>query len=116
LNIPLEPITLDVVVLRDFLDMGPRLLAGTIAEMLRDRIETKLPRVQAPTLVVRGSLDSTVPQRWAEEARRLLPRGRLAIIRGAGHTVNYNSPDAVARLVLTFLADGQMAPPRTASG
>jgi pimeloyl-ACP methyl ester carboxylesterase len=105
LNVPLEPLSLDLVAARDFLDMGPRRMIDTLRLMLRDRIEAKLPLVRAPTLVVRGSRDSTVPQRWAEEVTRLLPRGRLATIRGAPHTVNYNSPGAVARLVLAFLAE-----------
>ena len=105
MNVPLEPVSLDLVVARDFLDMGPRRTIGIIRHMLRDRIEAKLPLVQAPTLVVRGSRDTTVPQRWAEESTRLLPRGQLAIIPGAAHTVNYYAPGAVARLVLAFLAE-----------
>jgi pimeloyl-ACP methyl ester carboxylesterase len=107
LNVPLEPIALDWVAARDFLDMGPRRTIGTIRQMLQDGIEAKLPLVRAPTLVVRGSLDTTVPQRWADEVIRLLPHGRLAVIRGAPHTVNYNSPGAVTRLVLAFLAEQQ---------
>jgi 2-hydroxy-6-oxonona-2,4-dienedioate hydrolase len=114
LNVPLEPLALDLVVARDFLDMGPRRTLGTIQAMLRDRIETKLPQVHAPTLVVRGSQDSTVPQSWAEQATRLLPQGRLAVIRGAPHTINFNSPQAVARLVLKFL--GQAADRPSAAG
>lgn len=110
LNVPLEPPTLDLVVARDFLDMGPGRTLGTIGAMLEDRIETKLPLVRAPTLVVRGSLDTTVPRRWAEEAVRLLPRGRLAVIRGAPHTINYNSPRAVTRLVLAFLHERHATP------
>ena len=105
IDIPLEPVSLNLVAARDFLDMGPRRTLGAVHHMLRDRIEAKLPLVQAPTLVVRGSRDTIVPQRWAEEATRLLPRGRLAIIPGAAHTLNYNSPGAVARLVLAFLAE-----------
>jgi 2-hydroxy-6-oxonona-2,4-dienedioate hydrolase len=109
LNVPREPLALDLVVARDFLDMGPRRTIGTIRQMLRDRIEAKLPLVRAPTLVVRGARDTIVPRRWAEAATRSLPRGRLATIPGAGHTVNYNAPGAVARLVLAFLAEQQEA-------
>jgi pimeloyl-ACP methyl ester carboxylesterase len=107
LNLPFEPVSLDLVAARDFLDMGPRRTVGTICEMLRDRIEAKLPLVRAPTLVVRGSRDPTVPQRWAERVTELLPCGRLAVIGGAPHTVNFNSPVAVARLVCAFLAEPQ---------
>jgi pimeloyl-ACP methyl ester carboxylesterase len=103
LNVPLEPVSLDFVALRDLLDMGPWRLLLTFRAMLDDRIETKLPLVQAPTLVVRGGRDSTVSQDWAERAVRLLPRGRLAVVPGVAHTVNYNSPREVAQLVRTFV-------------
>lgn len=36
--------------------------------MDRHRIEEVLPRIQAPTLVVRGPRDPIIPPRWAEEA------------------------------------------------
>jgi pimeloyl-ACP methyl ester carboxylesterase len=90
---------------RDYWQCGVRRLAGTLRYALADRIEEKLRRVQEPTLVVRGGNDPIVPQRWAEEAARLLPRGRLAVIPGAGHTVNYNSPVELARLVRTWVGD-----------
>jgi 2-hydroxy-6-oxonona-2,4-dienedioate hydrolase len=90
---------------RDYWQCGVRRLVGTLRYGLADRIEEKLPRVQAPALVVRGGNDPIVPQRWAEEATRLLPQGRLAVIPGAGHTVNYNSPVALARLVRTWVGD-----------
>jgi 2-hydroxy-6-oxonona-2,4-dienedioate hydrolase len=79
----------------------------TFRYALEDRIEEKLPRVRVPTLVVRGGEDPIVPQRWAEEAARLLPQGRLLVIPGAAHTVNYNSPARLAVAVLAFLCDSR---------
>ena len=78
--------------MRDYWQCGLRRLIGTFRYALQDRIEEKLPYVRVPTLVVRGGKDPIVPQRWCEEAVRLLPQGRLVVIPGAGHTVNYNSP------------------------
>jgi pimeloyl-ACP methyl ester carboxylesterase len=112
LNVPLEPVSLDLVVLRDLLDMGPRRLLHTFRAMMDDRIETKLPLVRAPALVVRGGRDSTVSQEWAEQVVRLLPRGGLAVVPGVAHTINYNSPREVAQLVRTFVdspVEGEMA-------
>jgi pimeloyl-ACP methyl ester carboxylesterase len=78
---------------------------GTAAfvEMVRDRIEEKLPLVEAPTLVVRGARDPIVPRAWAEEVATLLPRGRLVEITGAPHAANYSAADAVAGLTIDFL-------------
>jgi pimeloyl-ACP methyl ester carboxylesterase len=83
--------------------MGPRRLLGTFRHMLADRIEDKLPRVQAPTLVVRGEYDNTVPLHWAQAVVRLLPHGTLAEVPGAAHTVNYNAPARFERLIRPFV-------------
>jgi 2-hydroxy-6-oxonona-2,4-dienedioate hydrolase len=103
LDIPWEPRSLDVLTLRDSLAAGPRRLICTIRYGLEDRIEKQLPHVHVPALVVRGSRDTIVPRRWAEEATRLLPSGGLIQIPGAGHAVNYNAPSELARVVLPFL-------------
>jgi 2-hydroxy-6-oxonona-2,4-dienedioate hydrolase len=76
--------------------------AGFI-EMLRDPVETKLARVQAPTLVVRGTRDPIVPRAWAEEVAAGLPHGRLVEVTGSAHAVNYAAPEALARLTLELL-------------
>jgi pimeloyl-ACP methyl ester carboxylesterase len=104
-NAPLEPRSLDRLALRDLLDMGLSRAVGTLRAMLRDRIETKLAAVQAPTLVVRGGWDTTVPQHWAEQVTALLPHGRLVVIPRAPHTLNYNAPRQVAQLVCAFLEE-----------
>jgi 2-hydroxy-6-oxonona-2,4-dienedioate hydrolase len=102
-DVPREPRSLDLLMIRDALLAGPRRTILTIRHGLEDRIEQQLPRMRVPTLVVRGGRDSIVPQRWAEEATRLLPMGRLVVIPGAGHAVNYNSPAELARVVRPFL-------------
>jgi pimeloyl-ACP methyl ester carboxylesterase len=95
---------------RDYWQCGLRRLIGTFRSALQDRIEEKLPHLRVPTLVVRGGKDPIVPQRWCEEAVRLLPRGRLVVIPGAGHTVNYNSPVELARVVREFAGGRDQQP------
>ncbi len=99
-----EPPSLLPLIARDYLAAGVVRTALTAHYGLRDRIELKLPRLSVPTLVVRGSRDALVSQRWAEEVTRLLPHGRLVVIPGAAHAVNYNAPEALAQSIATFLA------------
>jgi len=82
---------------------GPRVFVRTLLSMDRHRIEQALPQIQAPALVVRGSRDPIVPQRWAEEAARLLPDGRLEVIDGETHTIVLSAPQRLAQVVLPFL-------------
>lgn len=83
----------------DFLRAGLRRALGTTREMFRDRIENQLPRVTAPTLIIRGGIDPTVPQRAAETMQRLLPRGELLVCEGRPHCVHYTDPEPVCRAV-----------------
>ena len=77
----------------DFFRAGIRRAIGTTREMFLDHIEQQLPRIEAPTLVIRGSTDPTVPQSAALTLTRLLPRGELLVIDGEPHCVHYtNAP------------------------
>ncbi len=79
----------------DFGRAGIRRAVGTTRAMFRDHIEHQLPWVRASTLVMRGGLDPTVPQRAAEEMTRLLPLGHLMVVPGQTHCVHYTVPETV---------------------
>src|SRR5215207_5694144 len=100
------------IMVRDYLDAGLRRAVQTFRYMLADRIEEKLPHVRVPALVVRGSRDPIVPQRWAEEAARLLPEGWLVVMPGVAHTANYDAPSEFSRVVLAFLDEKGRPPAR----
>jgi len=102
-NVPLEPPSLNGIIAEDLWAMGiPRALALLYA-MLTDRIEEKLPAVQARTHILRGEHDPLVSQRWVDRLTSLVPRGTSAVISDAGHALNYNSPDRVAPLVRSLI-------------
>ena len=102
-NIPFEPAHLFPIMIGDFFHAGVRRTARSLQYGLQDRIDEHLPQVQVPTLIVRGSHDTVVPQSWAEEATQLLPHGKLVVIAGAAHDVNYNSPKELANVVRGFM-------------
>lgn len=89
---------------RDYLYAGLRRFARSMQSMMSYRIEEKLPHIHDPVLVVRGQNDPIVPQCWAEEVTRLLPRGRLVVIPGAAHATNYSAPLELVRVSRKFLA------------
>ena len=109
LDMPREPPSLLAIELLDYLSAGTVRSWRTFRYALEDRIETKLPDMRVPTLVVRGSRDRIVSQCWAEEVTSLLPMGRLVVIPGAAHTANYGWPLEFAREVQAFLGDGGKA-------
>jgi pimeloyl-ACP methyl ester carboxylesterase len=78
----------------DLIDAGPWRAARSLKMALEDPIESKLPAVEAPTLVVRGNHDQLVPQSWVERMTDLIPEAELASVRGA----HIPGPRAAARL------------------
>jgi pimeloyl-ACP methyl ester carboxylesterase len=56
-----------------------------------------------PSLVLRGSRDAIVPQRWAEEVARGLGAGGVEVIQGVGHALNYSAADELMRRIRPFL-------------
>ena len=58
-----------------------------------------LERIEAPTLVVAGEHDPTVPAALAEELAGRIPGARLAVIDGAAHLANLERPDEFNRLL-----------------
>src|SRR6266446_3164166 len=59
--------------------------------------------VRAPALVVWGEDDKIVPYSAGQRYARALREARLETVRGAGHFVDMEQPEALARLVVPFL-------------
>ena len=74
----------------------PWMWSVTLPSMLRG--------VRTPALVVHGRHDRVVPLDCAEQYRDLLADARLEIVEDAGHLVDLERPDELARLVAEFVA------------
>jgi pimeloyl-ACP methyl ester carboxylesterase len=59
--------------------------------------------VTTPTLVVWGKKDRVVPLECGERYVKALPQARLEVIEGAGHFVEMEKPDELAKLVGGFM-------------
>ncbi|KIG01442.1 alpha/beta fold hydrolase [Caballeronia concitans] len=82
---------------------------ATMRVLIRDRIERKLSRIVAPTLVVSGTRDPVAPLAWAREVAALIPNGRFMAIDGGTHTLNYVHPHSLALAIRPFLLQGDEA-------
>ncbi|HEY5625059.1 MAG TPA: alpha/beta hydrolase [Dehalococcoidia bacterium] len=63
-----------------------------------------LPRIEAPVLVIRGEHTEGFLGMVAESVAERLPNGRLVTLPDAGHLAPMERPEAVAELILDFLA------------
>jgi pimeloyl-ACP methyl ester carboxylesterase len=104
-----ERASLPPLLIADYLRTRPRRLVKELKEMFADRIEEKLPKIEAPAMVVRGEKDAVIPQGWAEEVARLLGTDRLVVIPDAAHTPSYSAADELMRRIRPFLREGERA-------
>jgi pimeloyl-ACP methyl ester carboxylesterase len=110
-DVPREPFSLVPIVTRDYLRAGLGRVLRTLRYALADRLEEKLPALGLPALVLRGARDPVVSERWSEKVARLLPQGRLAVVPGAAHALQFSHPREVAALLKDFLDAAPLSPP-----
>jgi pimeloyl-ACP methyl ester carboxylesterase len=63
----------------------------------------ELPKITAPTLVMRGAQSNVLAEDIAQRAAETLPNGRLVTVDPATHNVHSDNPTAFARELHTFL-------------
>jgi pimeloyl-ACP methyl ester carboxylesterase len=73
----------------------------------------KIPRVEAPTLVLWGDEDRIFPLSLAHRLARELPSAHLHVIEGSGHAPNEEHPDAVAAQLVRHLHPEEIDQPRS---
>jgi pimeloyl-ACP methyl ester carboxylesterase len=59
--------------------------------------------VQTETLLVWGRQDAIVPVGVGEQYARAVPRSRLRVVEGAGHFLEMEQPEALAKLIVPFV-------------
>lgn len=69
----------------------------------REQMDNAARNVQIPTLLVKGSLSEIVDEQGVEEFRRVLPKGEVVDVQGAGHMVAGDKNNAFDAAVLEFL-------------
>ena len=101
-----EPLSLGPLQVFDWLGTGPRRLVATTRYAFAHRVEERAKEVACPVLVVRGSRDPIVPQRWAEQMADALASGTLTVVSGGTHAMTYSNPVTLAEIVDTFVRKG----------
>ena len=70
----------------------------------RDRdLETQLPQLKAPTLVVFGTRDTMIPPEMGRFYKELIPNCHLVFVYDAGHALDAERPEAFVEVVADFL-------------
>lgn len=100
-----EPFSVVPVVLADYARTGPVAMLQATREMLRHAVIDRLALVRVPVVVMRGSRDPICTQGWAGRLAATAPHGRLVVVPGAAHALEWSHPAVIARVALE-LAQG----------
>lgn len=88
---------------REYLRGGPNLLSKMRATIVHEP-EKVYPRVQVPTLVLRGQRDPLAPMTWCREIVESMPDARYQEIPDHGHGTLISDAWAAAGCIRTFVA------------
>ncbi len=90
----------------DFFLAGPVQALRWLMISLNDDQMARLPHVRQPVVAVAGERDPICPVPWVEAFAASVARGRLEVIPGAPHAMNYSAPDALAHIVADLVENG----------
>ena len=103
---------LRAALLRDAQDLArtaPQAALGSLQAVIDFDFANRLAQIHAPTLVIVGARDVTVPPSEGELAANRIPGARLVKLRGIGHQPVDERPEEFDRLLLGFLKE--LVPP-----
>ena len=86
------------------LQADPRSYRAAMRSLARFDARARLAEIQAPTLVVTGENDATVPPEIQAALARGIPGARQEIIPGAGHAVTAERPSQFNQILIHFLS------------
>ena len=100
-----EPLGMSKFVITDYLSYGPVATFRLIRSMLEYPTTERIAKLTVPTLVVLGSRDPFVSERWVKRRAAGLPHVTALTIEGAAHAVNFSHPEQLANVVRSWMAD-----------
>jgi 2-hydroxy-6-oxonona-2,4-dienedioate hydrolase len=91
------------VLVSDALSAGWKTILGAARDIMTSDISTRLPEIEAPTLLVWGERDWLVPLQVAGQLRYYMRDAEFIVIQDAGHNPMWDRPHAFNQAVLSFL-------------
>jgi pimeloyl-ACP methyl ester carboxylesterase len=110
-GLPHLPLTLLPVLCTDALAAGPVTLIKALRELLSTDIRLDLAGIDAPTLIIWGEHDATLPLAVGRQLHRHLPQAAFLVLSGAGHHPMWACPTAFNEAVMQFLGPGNTPTP-----
>jgi pimeloyl-ACP methyl ester carboxylesterase len=101
-NNALEKPSLNSIQFTDMLRCGPRWYLAELAVAMDYPLEERLPLVDQPVLILRGSRDLVAGSTWSRTLAETAFDGKLVEIGGAFHGVHHSAAEAVTESIMSF--------------
>jgi len=72
-----------------------------------EELERSLSQIEAPTLILMGTLDGLVPPEMGRVYKERIPESYLIYVYGAAHAIQWDRPDRFVEVVGDFLTRGE---------
>jgi len=72
------------------------------------KLQGRLSKITAPTLLVWGDNDRMIPVQYAKEYTDEIPENKLVVVKNCGHTPYVERPITFNRIVLRFLVGSEL--------
>lgn len=86
----------------DYLNVNSGVLKETFLKAIREDLSDAARSIRAPTLFIWGERDIVTPLSDGKRLHGLISGSKLEIIKGVGHFVHQEKPQAVAEAILRF--------------
>lgn len=90
--------------IEQLLQADPRSYRRAMRSLARVDTRPRLAEIQAPTLIVTGERDTTVPPELQAELASSIPGARRVVIPDAGHAVTADQPDRFNQVLIDFFS------------
>lgn len=95
----LEPPSLLLLAVGDYLRAGPGQMVTLMSRAIRRAVEQLHVTVDVPLLVVRGERDPVVRQQWCESIVAGTSGSRLVVVPGAAHGIAFSAPPELVEVL-----------------
>lgn len=96
------PFDIDAIV-ASYRDLGALGRFGWNPYLCNPRLDGRLHRITAPTLVIAAAEDRVIPAEHTQRYAERIPNARLHVVDDVGHALDGERPDAVVPLVIEHL-------------
>jgi pimeloyl-ACP methyl ester carboxylesterase len=98
-----EPLKMNLVIVRDYFQMGITSYLITSRYMITDHIEETLGQVTMPVCIVRGGKDGIAPKRWVNYLGKITKNAEVHHVSGGPHNVQFSDPKGLFAVCEDFL-------------